>query len=141
MTPDAPSVFTTWWRRAGPLSGYIRKHEGLVFAALKQGTELRKLRAYHERRLTYLQAERFVHLFVTLAFGVFFLAAFVGYLIQPSLLFVALLALMLILLVPYIFHYFLLENAVQRWYDVSEEIDRRLGKIPGVAAQDAPPSS
>ena len=133
MASEVPTLFTTWWRRAGPLSGYIRKHEGLVFSALKQGSELRKLRAYHERRLSYLQAERFVHLFVTLAFGVFFLLAFLGFLRQPSFWFVALLGLMLVLLVPYIFHYFLLENAVQRWYDLSEEIDRRIGRIPNVA--------
>ncbi len=134
MSAETTTLFTTWWRRAGPLSGYIRKHEGLVFAALAQGTDLRKLRRYHEQRLTYLQAERFVHLFVTLAFGVFFLVGFVGYLRSPSLLYTVLLGLMLVLLVPYIFHYFLLENAVQRWYDLSEEMDRRLGRIPTVSA-------
>lgn len=136
--PDAtsrtPSRFTTWWRRAGPLSGYIRAHEGRVFAALEAGAEIEKLRAYHEQRLGYLQAERFIHLLVTLAFGVFLLAGLVGYLLQPSLLFLALLALLLVLLVPYLFHYFLLENAVQRWYDLSDEMDRRLGRIPGVPA-------
>jgi len=131
MPNPTPSLFTTWWRRAGPLSQYIRKHEGLVFATLQRGTELRKLRAYHERRLSYLQAERFVHLFVTLAFGLFFMIGFIGYLSHASLVYTALLVLMLVLLVPYIFHYFLLENAVQRWYDLSEEIDRRTGRIPG----------
>jgi hypothetical protein len=135
MSAESPTLFTTWWRRAGPLSGYIRKHEGLVYTALAKGTELRKLRRYHEQRLTYLQAERFVHLFVTLAFGIFFIVGFVGYLRTPGILYTILLGLMLVLLVPYIFHYFLLENAVQRWYDLSEEIDRRLGRVPGVDAQ------
>ncbi len=133
--PDAPQLpmaglFTTWWRRAGPLAGFIRKHEALVFATLAKGSDLDKLRAYHQTRLSYLQAERFVHLLVTLAFGVFLLATFVASLRQPSLLLLALLGMELVLLVPYVFHYFLLENAVQRWYDLSEEMDRRLGRIP-----------
>lgn len=79
----------------------------------------------HLIQLQFFMHKRLVHLLVTLTFalltmGVFFLL----YLhFEPILL--LLLAVLLILLVPYVFHYFLLENGVQKMYRQYDEIQKR----------------
>jgi hypothetical protein len=113
---------------------FIREHEHAVEQALVDDGALRRIRAYHERQLGYLQAERLAHLLVMLAFGLFTLAAFVVYLWRPQVWGLALLALLLALLVPYIVHYALLENSVQRWYRLSRRMDRQLGRLPSTSA-------
>lgn len=62
------------------------------------------------------QHERLVHLMVTLAFGIFEMAAMVSFFIAcvPYAFFVMLG--ILALLIPYIFHYYFLENSVQKMY-------------------------
>ncbi|MFH1811298.1 MAG: hypothetical protein ABIJ09_21340 [Pseudomonadota bacterium] len=109
---------------------FIREHETAAELALAEPGTLSRFRAYHERQVGYLQAERLAHLLVLLAFGVFSLAAFVIYLARPQLWSLVLLVLLLALLVPYIFHYALLENSVQRWYKLSRRMDRDLGRLP-----------
>lgn len=65
-------------------------------------------------RIGFYQHERLVHLIVTMSFGVFFLLSLL--LITVNLSFVILSVLFLVLLVPYIAHYYFLENSVQRLY-------------------------
>lgn len=120
---------------------FVRGHERLLAAVLADPPDARAraFRGYHERQLGYLQAERFAHLFVMLAVGVLTLGAALAVIARPGPATAALLGLFLVLLVPYIFHYYFLENAVQRWYGFSRELDRRLGRAPAaeVAARDA----
>lgn len=80
----------------------------------------------HKCQLAYFMHERLVHLLVTLtfallAFGTFFVMylSFEPYLV---LLFFAL----MILLIPYIMHYFLLENGVQKMYCQYDALMRRI---------------
>lgn len=112
---------------------FIREHEQAAELAVGDDASLRRFRAYHERQLHYLQSERMAHLPVMLAFGFFTLAAFLVYLWQPQPWSLALLGLLLVLLVPYVFHYALLENAVQRWYRLSRRMDRQLGRLPATS--------
>ncbi len=118
---------------------FIDEHERLVGALLDEGggagatgdlAAIRRLRAYHERQLGYLQAERFAHLFVMLAVALLALGSMLGMLIAPGWTLAAILALLLVLLVPYLFHYYRLENAVQRWYGLSRRLDERLNRVP-----------
>ena len=74
------------------------------------------LLAEHEKQLAFFMHERLIHLLVTLtfaflAFGTFFMM-YLSFSPQLLVLFVAL----LVLLVPYIMHYYLLENGVQKMY-------------------------
>lgn len=109
---------------------FIREHESMVEEALKKGGELRVLRAVHERQIRYLQAERFAHLFVMLAVALFAMGAFGAMVVHPSIPTASLLGLFLLLFVPYVFHYFRLENATQRWYRIARRMDRALGRLP-----------
>ena len=67
-------------------------------------------------RIGFYQHERLIHLIVTMSFGVFFLLSMI--LAFSNTYFLALSALLLILLVPYIAHYYFLENSTQELYKV-----------------------
>jgi len=66
------------------------------------------------KRIGFYQHERLIHLIVTMSFGVFFLLSLL--LITVNISFVILSVLFLVLLVPYIAHYYFLENSVQKLY-------------------------
>ena len=67
-------------------------------------------------RIGFYQHERLIHLIVTMSFGVFFLLSLI--LAFSNAYFLALSVLLLILLVPYIAHYYFLENSTQELYKV-----------------------
>ena len=67
-------------------------------------------------RIGFYQHERLIHLIDTMSFGVFFLLSLI--LAFSNAYFLALSALLLILLVPYIAHYYFLENSTQELYKV-----------------------
>lgn len=67
-------------------------------------------------RIGFYQHERLIHLIVTMSFAVFFLLSLI--LAFSNAYFLALSALLLILLVPYIAHYYFLENSTQELYKV-----------------------
>lgn len=80
------------------------------------GLTYEELAILHEKQLAFFMHERLVHLLVTLtfailAFGTFFMICF-AFSVGLLLLFAA----FLILLIPYIMHYYLLENSVQYMY-------------------------
>ncbi len=79
----------------------------------------------HLIQIDFFMHERLVHLLVTLAFAIFGFLIFVALVInfQPGLL--LLFAAILLLLVPYIMHYYLLENGVQKMYRQYDEMLRR----------------
>ncbi len=68
------------------------------------------------QRIGFYQHERLIHLLVMLAFGVFFMLSLFMYLVVGGIGLLILSALFLILLVPYIKHYYFLENSVQTLY-------------------------
>ena len=73
-------------------------------------------------RIEFYQHERLVHLIVTFFTGiscVLFLLGFVAFELIPLLI---LFVLTLCLFIPYIFHYYTLENGTQRLYDLYFEI-------------------
>lgn len=76
----------------------------------------------HITQIKFFAHERLIHLLVTiafamLAFGTFFMTVIA---FSPSL--VLLLFAILVLLIPYIMHYYLLENGVQKMYCQYDEL-------------------
>ena len=112
------------------MKNFIREHESMIEEALKRTDEIHVLRDHHERQIQYLQAERFAHLFVLLAVAFFTVGSLVALTLQPGALTAAVLGGFLLLVVPYVLHYFRLENAVQRWYKLARQMDRTMGRIP-----------
>ncbi len=86
--------------------------------------ELERLKALHEKKLSWLMHERLVHLivlFITVILALFAmgLLLFLPETLPASL---PLFMIVFVLLIFYVRHYFFLENTVQRWYMIDERI-------------------
>lgn len=85
------------------------------------------------REIQFWQHERLIHLIVVVLFALVTIAVLLVMVFYASIGLLLLLLMLLVLLVPYIWHYYKLENGVQTLYAVYEEVCRRtLEKdIPG----------
>lgn len=83
-------------------------------------------RALLLQRIALYQHERLIHLLVTLAFALLFMISLTLTLTQGGIGIFVLTVLFLVLLVPYIKHYFFLENSVQKLYTYYYKIERYL---------------
>ena len=70
----------------------------------------------HLNKISFYQHERLIHLLVTLTFSILTMLSFIFFFINPTILTAILSGLFFVLLIPYIFHYFFLENSVQEMY-------------------------
>ncbi len=88
------------------------------------------LRSFREEMLvqiSFFQHERLIHLLVTILFALLAVVSFIacvlsGWTMGTGL--PVLLILFLVLLVPYIFHYYFLENGVQHLYELYDKTKR-----------------
>ncbi len=67
-------------------------------------------------QIGFFQHERFIHLVVTVTFAILAVLAIFMCQVAPSIPMFALALLIFVLLIPYIRHYFILENTVQKMY-------------------------
>lgn len=67
-------------------------------------------------QIGFFQHERLIHLIVTVTFAILAFGTLIFNFLNENLLSYLLLALLLILLIPYIRHYYILENGVQKLY-------------------------
>ena len=83
----------------------------------------------HMTEITFFMHERLIHLIVTVLFALGSFMTIFTYLLTENVGLVALGFLMIVLLAPYVKHYYLLENGVQKMYEqydaLYEEIKRR----------------
>ncbi len=109
----------------------LKEHEEYIKKILisnSPSTDWNFLSRYNKSNIGFFQHERLVHLMVTLAFALFLLiSVFCTFITKMPELF-ALDALFLILLVPYIIHYYSLENGVQRLYWLDNQIEQHIEK-------------
>lgn len=108
---------------------YMKKHERYVKEMLEKnpaGEELKELLVYHDQQIQWMQHERLVHLIVMLFVCFFALLIFGFAIIRTSVPSIILAVILLILSVAYILHYYRLENCVQQWYLISNQIRQRL---------------
>lgn len=94
------------------------------FSVEHEKDELLKMRGELLQRIELYQHERLVHLIVTMSFGVFFLIALSLMLTVGGWGAAALTILFLGLLVPYIKHYYFLENSVQKMYTFYFKVEK-----------------
>lgn len=118
---------------------WCRDHEAAVTAAIESSMATDKeaemeadpitpeMISTHKEKILILQHERLAHLMVTVM--VVFVELFVVYLalVHPELgILPAIVMLCLaVLLGFYFYHYFFLENTLQRWYKLTEELEKR----------------
>ncbi|MEI8200364.1 MAG: hypothetical protein WCG21_09895 [Eubacteriales bacterium] len=72
--------------------------------------------------ILFFQHERLIHLLVTLLFASLTFLSFSVFLITNYLPVAVIFGIFLIMLVPYVFHYYHLENGVQKLYDLYDQL-------------------
>lgn len=101
---------------------------------LRDDADWQRIREEHLVQIGFFQHERLIHLIVTVVFALFtvlsigmaFLLMALGTAGAGSWLLVV--AAFLVLLIPYVRHYYILENEVQRMYGQYDEIAAKLGE-------------
>ena len=95
--------------------GYRTRIDGILEKNAPD-TNWEELLSEHLVQIGFFQHERLVHLMVTLAFALFAIMTIFLTMFSPSPGLFALTILFLVLLIPYIQHYYLLENETQKMY-------------------------
>ena len=90
------------------------------------GEDIAHIKAEHLVQLGFFQHERLIHLIVTVLFAVLEFMAFLFTLIAPGIGTILLVFVVLVLLIPYIRHYYLLENEVQKMYVQYDRLEKLL---------------
>ena len=111
------------------MTDYLKEYTGEIEKKLKdddQKTDWHVVLANHRVQIDFLQHERLIHLLVTLTFGILFCLFVVVMLIWQIMMLLGVLVLITILLIGYLWHYFKLENGVQKLYWIDKEIQKRL---------------
>lgn len=80
-------------------------------------------------QILFFQHERLVHLLVTLFVALLTVLGFLYFAVFPSVALLCLDVVFLVLLIPYLKHYYFLENQVQRLYDDYDQINALKKKL------------
>ncbi len=99
--------------------------------AEKRELDYEKLGREHLVQLGFFMHERQIHLFVTILFALIAFADFFVLLIAENPGLVILFLMLLVLLIPYIMHYYLLENGCQYMYRQFDEMKKRKAEKTG----------
>lgn len=84
----------------------------------------------HLTQIQFFQHERLIHLIVTCLFAVLAFAAFFALFFTMNAGLFVLFAALLVLLIPYIRHYYILENGVQRMYTQYDRLRKLIHSCP-----------
>ena len=93
-----------------------------------EDTDWNKVMDEHLTQIGFFQHERLIHLIVTVLFAILTFICVGTYIISGEIYVLALIGILLVLLVPYIMHYYLLENETQKMYDQYDKILRHLNE-------------
>ena len=109
------------------MTEYFKRYRAFVAAALeKEDTDLLELLKIHKTKITFFQHERFIHVIVMCLFAVAVVGTILVIAVTEQRTLIPLAVLLLVLLVPYIKHYYFLENQTQELY---KDYDRIVEKI------------
>lgn len=101
---------------------YLLEQERILQESLRTDQDLSRTYEYAKIQIAWLSHERLVHLLVTLFVGFIMVVSVIGALLMQNTLLGGISVLLMILFLFYIFHYFRLENGVQRLYKLSNQI-------------------
>jgi len=123
---------------------YLQSYLDFINNRLEEGKisaeELKNLKEEHLRQIGFMQHERFIHLIVTVLFALMMFISLGIFAASENIMFAVLAILILMPLVPYIAHYYFMENSVQKMYTqynrmCSIEEDSAVKNIPGACIE------
>lgn len=101
---------------------YMKEHELYIEKKLQQEENLKDLYEFHKQQIKWMQHERLIHLLVTL-FTITTLVVFIILFLNFSNIGIFIItAILMVLTIFYLIHYYFMENTVQRWYEISNRI-------------------
>ncbi len=116
------------------MTDYLTKYRNYILERLKdESCDFSRLLDYHTEKLHQFQHERFIHLLVTVLFALATVMTFIAVAVFETVVLIPLAVLFLVLLIPYIKHYFFLENTVQKLY---KDYDSIYSKVYGMSQED-----
>lgn len=109
------------------MTKYLTTYRRYILAELeREDADLARLIEYHEKHLAFFMHERLVHLLVMILFALLTMACFLLIAVTEKMILVPLAVALMCLLIPYIKHYYFLENTVQALY---KDYDRMRMKL------------
>lgn len=109
------------------MTDFLNQYLGEINRKIKDGNkEWGTVLINHRETIKFMQHERLIHLLVMLTIAILFFISMMVSLIYQMTALIMVDLLLLILLVPYIFHYFKLENGVQKMYWIDKLILEKL---------------
>ncbi|WP_295156657.1 hypothetical protein [uncultured Ruminococcus sp.] len=116
------------------MTEYLTNYRKYILACLDdKDCDFTQLLDYHTEKLHQFQHERLIHLIVTVLFAVCTVVTILAAAVFEAVMLLPLAVLLLVLLVPYIKHYFFLENTVQLLY---KDYDAIYKKVHGFSQED-----
>lgn len=104
------------------LLNYLNDIDNLLKNSNYSIEEWQKIKKEHLTQISFFQHERLIHLIVTVTFALLEMLSLILVMFQFSIIALLLSFVILILLIPYISHYYLLENGVQKMYEQYDQI-------------------
>lgn len=98
------------------MTKYVKAYLEYIRKIAESGDVSEEILREHLRQIEFIQHERLIHLLVTILFAVIFFISLIGCFIADNPVFILLSVLLLALLIPYIAHYYFLENSTQELY-------------------------
>jgi len=93
------------------LHNYIKETDSLLTGKIENINEVLE---EHKIRISFFQHERLIHLLVTITYGILMIISFAVSTVVPLFVFIGIV--LMLFLIPYVLHYFYLENGVQYLY-------------------------
>ncbi|MEX1376479.1 MAG: hypothetical protein AB1Z23_03285 [Eubacteriales bacterium] len=111
------------------MTKYVKAHSKYILEQIKSGSITEDILAYHRLQIQNIQHERLIHLIVLCLFALLMVGSLVFYFIMTSIITFILMGIFLATEFFYILHYYLLENTVQMWYRLENDMIASLKNI------------
>lgn len=98
------------------LTAYLKYIDDILKQDSISQSAVDSLKEEHLRQIRFMQHERLVHFLVTFMFAIILFICIGIFCITENIAFMALILLILALICPYTWHYYFLENSVQKMY-------------------------
>ena len=116
------------------MTKYLTRYKEYIIQCLNdENCDLKQLLDYHRNKIAFFAHERLVHLLVMILFAICTVMTILAIVIWEKLTLIPLAVLLLVLLVPYIKHYYFLENSVQTLY---KYYDQMYEKVYGITQEE-----
>lgn len=106
------------------LKVYIEYAKQLTANPCQDENERKRIKEEMIIQISFFQHERLIHLIVTVVFALLTFMTLISCLLVQNMALYLLVLLLVVLLIPYIRHYYILENGVQKLYELYDRMEK-----------------